>query len=164
MYLHTNGILHRDLKPENLLLRQEWDNTTNEYKQILKIADFGSALSLRSSLDLSKELNAFVGTPNYLCPEILQGQVQAETAFAVDWWAAGCCAYWVLSRGKILFDAATEYLVYKAIENGPHLSIVKECCEADDVVGEIIIGLLELNPKRRLDFVNGDLLQLITRL
>jgi serine/threonine protein kinase len=161
-YLHAAGILHRDIKPENLLLVEE--------ESLVKIADFGSALivgNASSSITmtqhqlLSAELNAFAGTPEYLSPELLQSQLTLETATALDWWAVGCTAYWILTKGKILFEAATEYLVYKSIEQGLHPSVVRECCEADELLGEIIVGLLERSVRRRLDFVRERLDELL---
>jgi serine/threonine protein kinase len=159
-YLHSKNILHRDIKPENILITGEGD---------LKLADFGSAFALclnnKSDSDLLKdesELNKFVGTPEYLAPEILKGAVKLdETVFALDWWAVGCTFYWILTSGKVLFEAGTEYLVYKSIESGPSASSLRECCDLDGTLGEIIFGLLERDPKRRIKFVMEQLKSLL---
>lgn len=164
-HLHSEGILHRDIKPENILISNRID---------LKLADFGSALSIDLSPSLtqthtfeslSEELNKFVGTPEYLAPEILVGTVRVDqTAFALDWWAVGCTLYWLLTEGKVLFEAGTEYLVYKAIESGPTPVALKECCDLDGVLAEIIFGLLEEDPRKRLKFVTDQLDQLVEEL
>ncbi|MEO6064169.1 MAG: serine/threonine-protein kinase, partial [Lysobacterales bacterium] len=63
---HAKGVIHRDIKPGNLLL-----NT----RGMLKIADFGIALSASDSL--ASKLTAtggFVGTPGYLSPEVCMGK------------------------------------------------------------------------------------------
>lgn len=149
-YLHSKNILHRDIKPENILISGAND---------LKLADFGSATSLSSSTGNDKlELNKFVGTPEYLAPEILKSTVKLdETVYASDWWAVGCTIYWLLTGGKVLFEAGTEYLVYKLIEAGPSATSLKECCDLDGTLAEIIFGLLERDPQRRIQFVNEQL-------
>ncbi len=63
---HAKGVIHRDIKPGNLLLNQ---------RGMLKIADFGIALSASDSL--ANKLTAtggFVGTPGYLSPEVCMGK------------------------------------------------------------------------------------------
>lgn len=150
-YLHSQKILHRDIKPENILITRDGD---------LKLADFGSALSLNRTT--VTDLNSFVGTPEYLAPEILRGAVKIDqTAFALDWWAVGCTIYWLLTRGKVLFEAPTEYLVYKSIESGPTVASLKECCDLDGTLAEIIFGLLEREPQRRINFVHEQLKSLL---
>lgn len=152
-YLHTQNILHRDIKPENILITDSND---------LKLADFGSALSLSASNFNPQDLNKFVGTPEYLAPEILIGAVKADsTAFALDWWAVGCTLYWLLTRGRVLFEAGTEYLVYKSIESGPPAASLKECCDLDGTLAEIIFGLLERDPQRRIKFIAEQLRPLL---
>ena len=66
-FLHTLSppLIHRDLKPPNILIK----HTTNKWKYICKIADFG--LSTRQYLTSLKE--RAVETPIWLAPEILSG-------------------------------------------------------------------------------------------
>lgn len=151
--MHSQNIIHRDIKPENILITGGGD---------LKLADFGSALCMNKSDLVVEDLNKFVGTPEYLAPEILKGAVKPDQAvFALDWWAVGCTLYWVLTRGKVLFEAGTEYLVYKSIESGPSASSLKECCDLDGTLAEIIFGLLESEPERRMKFVKEQLKSLL---
>ncbi len=61
-YLHSLSVVYRDLKPENMMV------ATNGY---LKLVDFGFA----KRLGRTENTWTFCGTPDYLPPEIIMGQV-----------------------------------------------------------------------------------------
>ncbi|XP_031426035.1 inhibitor of nuclear factor kappa-B kinase subunit beta isoform X2 [Clupea harengus] len=75
-YLHNKRIIHRDLKPENIVLQQ------GEMRLIHKIIDLGYA----KELDQSSLCNSFVGTLQYLAPELLEQRAYTVT---VDYWSFG---------------------------------------------------------------------------
>lgn len=83
-HLHVNvGVVYRDLKPENCLL----DNDGH-----LVLTDFG--LSKVATGDDDERCKTFLGTPEYMAPEILQGE---EYDYAVDWWSLGAVAHDLLT-------------------------------------------------------------------
>lgn len=100
-FLHSHSVVHRDLKPENLLLA-----TTRH----LKLTDFGTALDLLDTAS-SKTDNHFVGTAEYVSPEVIKGE---SACFSSDLWAFGCIIYHMLA-GKPPFKAANEYLIFEEI-------------------------------------------------
>lgn len=75
-YLHENKIIHRDLKPENIVL-QEIDG-----KHVHKIIDLGYA----KDLDQGSLCTSFVGTLQYLAPELFESKPYTVT---VDCWSFG---------------------------------------------------------------------------
>jgi TolB-like protein/Tfp pilus assembly protein PilF len=80
--VHALGIVHRDLKPANIILTPRGP----------KILDFGIA-SARDTARLT-ETTAIAGTPAYMSPEQLRGQVPDNRS---DLWSLGVVLYQALT-------------------------------------------------------------------
>nr|UFQ90030.1 inhibitor of nuclear factor kappa B kinase subunit alpha [Haliotis discus hannai] len=79
-YLHDNRIIHRDLKPENIVLQQVEERT------VYKLIDLGYA----KELDQGSVCTSFVGTLQYLAPELFASQRYTCT---VDYWSFGTVVF-----------------------------------------------------------------------
>lgn len=107
-FVHSKGIIHRDIKPENILLDKDMK---------VKLTDFGTAkiLDPRSnttdSFDLLTKSKSFVGTAEYVSPELLN---DSYVDYRCDIWAFGCILYQMVA-GKPPFKATNEYLTFQKV-------------------------------------------------
>ncbi|KAL6458678.1 hypothetical protein MHYP_G00321500 [Metynnis hypsauchen] len=117
-YLHKKRIIHRDLKPENIVLQQ------GEKRLIHKIIDLGYA----KELDQSSLCTSFVGTLQYLAPELLEQQKYTVT---VDYW----------SFGTLVFECITGFRPFLPTwQPVPWHNKLKQKHEDDIVVYEDLTG------------------------
>lgn len=142
-YLRTLGVAHRDIKPENLFISETGH---------LKLGDFDTAKVVMSGSnsqpdqsEQSQRMNTFVGTAQYVSPEMLHDS--AVAGFGSDLWALGCVVYQMLT-GVPPFRASSEFMTFQKI-------LATEYSFPDDVpqVGKSFVSaLLTLEPQDRLGF------------
>ena len=76
-YLHMRSVAHRDIKSSNILV-------TNA--GLIKLADFGASVRVGTShMD-----SGVKGTPCYMAPEVIRGQVTSTGWRSADIWSVGC--------------------------------------------------------------------------
>ncbi len=80
---HRAGIVHRDVKPDNVLITREG---------IAKLGDFGLA-KRRLPTEVDSADQTIIGTPNYMAPELFQGQGASSSS---DVYALGLCLFQML--------------------------------------------------------------------
>ncbi|KNB46852.1 calcium/calmodulin protein kinase [Blastocystis sp. subtype 4] len=134
-YCHDRGIVHRDLKPENILLKNKQDYTN------IKIADFGFARETHAMNGLSTSC----GTPGYLAPEIMKGQVYGPP---VDIWAIGVITY-ILLCGYPPFSSDNDVTMYRQILRGKFDFPSPEWDHVSDAAKDFISKLLIVDPEKR---------------
>ena len=125
-YAHRQGLVHRDIKPANLMLRRDGE---------LKLADFGTALSLRSD---ETQIAGLVGSPSYMSPE----QIKEEPlTHASDMFSLAVVVYELLT-GRNPFAADSTYTTIYRIhtEEPAALSLLRPELPAglDEVIGRAL--------------------------
>ncbi|KAJ3200963.1 serine/threonine protein kinase, AGC, partial [Clydaea vesicula] len=107
-YLHLQGFIYRDLKPENILLHVTGHIMLTDFDlskpskvtgnpTVMKNTGgfFSSSTSSIDTKSCTADLrtNSFVGTEEYISPEVIRGQGHTS---AVDWWTLGILIFEML--------------------------------------------------------------------
>ena len=134
-YLHSRNILYRDLKPENILL--DWEGH-------VRLTDFGV-----SKLNVSESTvrRSFVGSPEYMSPEMLAGKGHTRT---VDFYSLGALLYEMLT-GLPPFFTTNRAEMFRKVK----LEEVLLPADCSSAVSHLLRGLLDKNPKTRLGAQGG---------
>ncbi|MBM3328499.1 MAG: PEGA domain-containing protein [Calditrichaeota bacterium] len=131
--VHRAGLVHRDLKPDNILLDREGRIKLADFS----LAGFGEQSALTSH-------GAIVGSPAYLAPELLEGEVAAPVSD-------------LYGLGVVLYEALTGTNPYHAPDPMASLDLIRRRSlqplgqnpAIDPKLANLIDLLLERDPVRR---------------
>ncbi|CBQ68454.1 related to IRE1-protein kinase [Sporisorium reilianum SRZ2] len=162
-HLHSLSIVHRDIKPQNILVA----TSTNGKHLKMLLSDFGLSKRLdgMAQTSFSQTVNNPGGTVGWRAPEILRGDVnldagsESESSMgnnpkatssreeksrltrAVDVFALGCLAYYVLSNGDHPFGSRFERemnIIRKRVDLSRLDGLGEEGHEAQDLVLKMV--------------------------
>lgn len=140
---HAAGIVHRDLKPANVMIRPSDD---------VCILDFGMALDTNRTDPRITGVGSAVGTPQYMSPEQLCGQIGDERS---DIYAIGAIAFELLT-GHALFTGRTFFSVARKHLEAPLSRRALEELGIARALAAVVVRCLAKNPKER--FLGADAL------
>ncbi|HEV8606827.1 MAG TPA: serine/threonine-protein kinase [Tepidisphaeraceae bacterium] len=94
-HAHDRGLIHRDVKPKNILLTP---------RGVAKLTDLGLARALDDKEAAESEAGKAYGTPYYISPEQIRGEVDID--FRADIYSLGATLYHMVT-GRPPFEADT---------------------------------------------------------
>nr|AML77660.1 putative LOV domain-containing protein [Tragopogon porrifolius] len=162
-YLHCLGIIYRDLKPENILLQTDGHVVLSDFDlsfrtqckpQVIKHPQSKRRRSRSQPpptfvAEPSTQSNSFVGTEEYIAPEIITG---AGHSSAIDWWAVGILLYEML-YGRTPFRGKNRQ---KTFANILHKDLTfPSSIPVSLAARQLIHSLLNRDPGSRLGSIGG---------
>jgi len=139
-HAHQKGVMHRDLKPNNILV------TNVDGQSVPKVIDFGLAKALTGQqigavdLTLATAAGTIVGTPLYMAPEQLSGDLDVDTR--ADQFSLGTIMYELLTGSTPIprhkFDDANWAEIHRMVcdEEPPRPSVRVSSSTVSPVVAE----------------------------
>ena len=137
-HLRNCGVLHADIKPDNILV--------NERRNVLKLADFGSA-----AFDGDNEITPYLVSRFYRAPEIILGLPYSHP---LDVWSLGCVLY-ELYTGVIAFPGGSNNEMLKLMIEVkgpfPKKMLRRAMFRERHFDADLTFGVLEEDPITRRD-------------
>eukprot|EP01117_Protostelium_nocturnum_P000627 TRINITY_DN1072_c0_g1_i1.p1 TRINITY_DN1072_c0_g1~~TRINITY_DN1072_c0_g1_i1.p1 ORF type:complete len:371 (+),score=111.80 TRINITY_DN1072_c0_g1_i1:177-1289(+) len=157
-YLHMKGFIYRDLKPENILLHETGHVMLTDFDLSKQAPSSATAQVIKKMFEKPEiystpelQTNSFVGTAEYIAPEVIQGYGQSSS---VDWWTFGILIYEMLFgctpyKGKNQDDTFHHILDGNLdFPSHPHFPVSSSS-------KSLIKKLLHGDPKKRLGASHG---------
>lgn len=136
-YLHSHGVAHRDLKLENFIY-------ADAAKRTLKLIDFGFA----TVWDGSHMMQAACGTPDYVSPEVLNGDGYTSQC---DMWSLGVLVFMLLCGRAPLYAERREVLHGKIRRGQVDWKQLAKHGTVSTEAMDFLRSLLVVDPERRMD-------------
>lgn len=138
-HAHERGMVHRDLKPHNLMLTP---------RGVVKILDFGLAklASERRTAGALTNVNALMGTPQYLAPE--QARDSRSADIRADIYSLGCTLFHLLAgRPPFVGDTAIEIVVAQVEQMPPRINELRPDVPAP--IADLVARMMAKDPAQR---------------
>ncbi len=139
-YLHGEGLVHRDLKPDNILINEAGVPVVVDFGLS---GEFGGAVSRER---LERRMGV-VGTPAYMSPEQIRGDLVDARS---DLYSVGCILFELLTGRPPHVADTVEEVFRRHLEAPVELPSAVRGRRLPVEVDEVVVGLLEKDPLRRL--------------
>ncbi len=108
-HAHERGLIHRDIKPENVILTKDGE---------VKLADLGLARLTADEKWAMSEAGMAIGTPYYISPEQVRGQVDVD--IRADIYSLGATLYHMVT-GRVPYPGETpQEVMRKHVDKNAH--------------------------------------------
>lgn len=108
---HDLGILHRDIKPDNVMVSKRADGTF-----VVKLVDFGIARTMERGSQQVTRTGFAVGTPEYMSPEQLSGDVLDARS---DQYSLALVAFMALTGHEAFVSASSKESLIARLTSRP---------------------------------------------
>ncbi|GIL55570.1 hypothetical protein Vafri_11123 [Volvox africanus] len=151
--LHSHSIYYGDLKPGNVILKDVYPCNSDPGCLSVRVIDFGCS----QIVSPGSPLRTLSGSPLFLAPEIIKGSYGLQA----DMWALGVTLYMLICNRLPFWLEPIDQLeqlldvdsINTAIEYSPVLFAGKHWRGVSEDLKDLICGLLEKDPARRLTAV-----------
>ena len=133
IYLHDLSIVHRDIKASNVLVHGDGQ---------VMLSDFGVSDTIKQG----KKKHAFVGSPCWMAPEVVDQSVGYDQA--VDMWSIGITAIELSEGNPPFYDQPSMKVLLQTLNQHPP-SLSKYGNYSEDYV-YFVHDCLKKNPKERV--------------
>ncbi|KAK7693973.1 hypothetical protein QCA50_003548 [Cerrena zonata] len=141
-FIHKFGVVHRDIKPDNILVGGDG---------YLMLTDFGNAKMLPSDGPWDE-----MGTLHYLAPECLDAECDPQYAPGLDWWAAACILFEMVT-GKKAFPLRGEDTDVATLDLRQNVKYARYLWpkerKVDSELRHLVDGMLARDTQSRIPFL-----------
>lgn len=152
-YLHSVGVIHRDLKLENIMLHEGklilCDFNLSHYDKVALRCKIYSGVDV---IEPDAILNDFVGTIEYLAPEIVLNE---PYGCMIDWWAFGIMVYELLYGYTPFYDEIEEMVLINIKSKRDISYQITPLGALSNQMKKFLIKLLSYDLHDRLGYLGG---------
>ncbi|HEY5958325.1 MAG TPA: serine/threonine-protein kinase, partial [Polyangiaceae bacterium] len=142
---HSVGLIHRDIKPSNILLCER-----GGIPEFVKVIDFGLVKQAHADDGaMLTQANTIAGTPLFMAPESVTNA--DEVTSAVDIYALGCVAYFLLTGAPPFTGNSVIEICAHHLHTPPTPISQRSAMPINAVLEALILRCLAKHPGERPD-------------
>ena len=151
LHMVSKGFLYRDMKPENVIIQRNG---------VVRLFDFGLALTLEEAEKPDKGNHMVEGSPYYIPPERLVGEVESQCS---EIYSLGMLLFYILSGRHYYTDKEINALARKHIFGLRVGSTAKQIVHVSPIMSKVIDKMIQRYPRDRVQSLE-DLKEVLVRI